>query len=123
MTQLTTVDVPVSAPRGANRDDVRPFKAHVSDSDVADLRRRLAATRWPNKETVADASQGVPLTTMQKLARYWASDTRHVNGMHRKGGNRGTGGSNNFLLSIRPFRFFSSFSAYLLVAPRRALRG
>jgi pimeloyl-ACP methyl ester carboxylesterase len=53
---------------------VRPFHVAVSDEALADLRRRVAATRWPEKETVADASQGVQLATMQKLARYWATD-------------------------------------------------
>src|SRR3712207_8789351 len=45
-----------------------------SDADVADLRRRLAATRFPDKETVADASQGAQLAKLQGLVRYWATD-------------------------------------------------
>jgi hypothetical protein len=53
---------------------IRPFQFHVPDEDLVDLRRRIAATRWPEKETVADQSQGVPLATMQELARYWATD-------------------------------------------------
>jgi hypothetical protein len=53
---------------------VRPFQFHASDEQLADLRRRVAATRWPDKETVADASQGVQLATMQELARHWATD-------------------------------------------------
>jgi hypothetical protein len=53
---------------------VRPFRVTVADEDVADLRRRIAATRWPEKETVDDASSGVPLATVQALARYWGSD-------------------------------------------------
>jgi pimeloyl-ACP methyl ester carboxylesterase len=53
---------------------VRPFSFSVSEEDLVDLRRRIAATRWPEKETVADASQGVQFATMQKLARYWATD-------------------------------------------------
>src|SRR5499427_5021884 len=52
---------------------IRPFEVHVPDEDLADLRRRVAATQWPEKETVADQSQGVPLATMQELARYWAT--------------------------------------------------
>ena len=52
---------------------VRPFKVHVPDEALADLRRRIQATRWPDKETVADNSQGVPLATLQELARYWAT--------------------------------------------------
>ena len=54
--------------------DVRPFEVHISDEAVGDLRARIAATRWPEQETVADASQGVQLTTMQMLARYWGED-------------------------------------------------
>ena len=53
---------------------IRPFEFHASDEDLADLRRRIAATRWPDKETVTDDSQGVQLATMQKLASYWATD-------------------------------------------------
>lgn len=53
---------------------VRPFHMTFSDADLADLRRRIKATRWPEKETVADRSQGVPLATMQKLAQYWSTD-------------------------------------------------
>jgi pimeloyl-ACP methyl ester carboxylesterase len=53
---------------------VRPFRVDVSQEAIDDLRRRIAATQWPDKETVTDASQGVQLATMQKLARYWASD-------------------------------------------------
>ena len=53
---------------------IRPFSFHASDEDLADLRRRIAATRWPERETVADTTQGVQLATMQKLARYWATD-------------------------------------------------
>jgi pimeloyl-ACP methyl ester carboxylesterase len=52
---------------------IRPFKAHVPDAALVDLRRRLAATRWPDKETVADRSQGVPLDKMQELAKHWGS--------------------------------------------------
>jgi pimeloyl-ACP methyl ester carboxylesterase len=58
----------------AQRDAIRPFRAEVSEEALADLRRRIAATSWPEKETVTDASQGVQLATMHKLARYWASD-------------------------------------------------
>jgi pimeloyl-ACP methyl ester carboxylesterase len=54
--------------------EVRPFSIDVSEAALVDLRRRIAATQWPEKETVADESQGVPLATMQGLARYWATD-------------------------------------------------
>ena len=53
---------------------IRPFEVHVPDEDLADLRRRVAATNWPEKETVADQSQGVPLAMIQELARYWATE-------------------------------------------------
>src|SRR5919112_1157734 len=53
---------------------VRPFHFDVPEEDLDDLRRRITATRWPEKETVADESQGVPLATMQELARYWAEE-------------------------------------------------
>ena len=53
---------------------IRPFQFHASDEELADLRRRILATRWPDRETVTDDSQGVQLATMQKLADYWATD-------------------------------------------------
>jgi pimeloyl-ACP methyl ester carboxylesterase len=52
---------------------IRPFAFHASDEDLADLKRRIEATRWPDKETVEDDSQGVQLATMRKLADYWAT--------------------------------------------------
>src|SRR3954465_14170507 len=54
--------------------EVRPFRVDVPQEDLNDLRKRIAATRWPERETVADASQGVQLATMQKLAKDWATD-------------------------------------------------
>jgi pimeloyl-ACP methyl ester carboxylesterase len=54
--------------------EIRPFHVDVPDEALEDLRRRIAATQWPEKETVADQSQGVPLAMMQKLARYWMTD-------------------------------------------------
>ncbi|MFL6742929.1 MAG: epoxide hydrolase family protein, partial [Sphingomicrobium sp.] len=53
---------------------VRPFQFHASDEALAEMKRRIGATRWPERETVPDESQGVPLATMQELARYWATD-------------------------------------------------
>jgi pimeloyl-ACP methyl ester carboxylesterase len=52
---------------------IRPFRFRASDASLADLRRRLIATRWPDKETVADASQGAQLAQLQELVRYWGS--------------------------------------------------
>jgi pimeloyl-ACP methyl ester carboxylesterase len=53
---------------------VRPFQVGFPEEELAELRRRINATRWPERETVADDSQGVPLALMQDLARYWATD-------------------------------------------------
>ena len=53
---------------------LRPFQVNVPEAELTELRRRINATRWPEKEPVADHSQGVPLATMQKLARYWATE-------------------------------------------------
>ena len=56
-------------------DEIRPFpKINVPQEAIDNLRRRIADTQWPEKETVADSSQGVPLATIQQLARYWATD-------------------------------------------------
>jgi pimeloyl-ACP methyl ester carboxylesterase len=54
--------------------EIRPFQIDISDAELTDMRRRIKATRWPERETVTDHSQGVQLATMQKLARYWATD-------------------------------------------------
>jgi pimeloyl-ACP methyl ester carboxylesterase len=61
----TTVDTAI---------DVRSFQIEIPDEQIDDLRRRIAATRWPTKELVADRSQGVQLATLQELARYWSSE-------------------------------------------------
>jgi pimeloyl-ACP methyl ester carboxylesterase len=53
--------------------DIRPFQVNVPETDLTELRRRISATRFPEKETVADFSQGVPLATVKKLADYWAT--------------------------------------------------
>src|SRR5690349_21141173 len=58
----------------AGVDAIRPFHVDVPEAALVDLRQRVAATIWPDRETVADASQGVQLATMQQLARYWATD-------------------------------------------------
>jgi pimeloyl-ACP methyl ester carboxylesterase len=52
---------------------IRPFKVQIPQAKVDDLRRRILATQWPERETVADSSQGVPLATMRELAKYWAT--------------------------------------------------
>jgi len=53
---------------------IRPFRINMSEEALVDLRRRITATQWPEKETVANQSQGLQLATMQELARYWATD-------------------------------------------------
>src|SRR5215468_7224592 len=53
---------------------IRPFHVNVPEADLIDMRRRVVATRLPEKETVSDFTQGVPLATVQKLARYWATE-------------------------------------------------
>src|SRR5712692_2126460 len=53
---------------------IRPFQVNIPDAELTELRRRINATQWPERETVTDASQGVQLATIQALARYWATD-------------------------------------------------
>jgi hypothetical protein len=53
---------------------MRPFRITVPEEALVDLRQRIAATRWPERETVDDASQGVPLAQLQELVRYWGTD-------------------------------------------------
>src|SRR4029077_18130845 len=59
----------------ASRDStaIRPYKVHVPQDALTDLRRRITATRWPDKETVGDRSQGAQLDPFQKLVRYWGT--------------------------------------------------
>src|SRR6478672_7040144 len=54
--------------------EIRPFRVDIPEAALADLRQRIAATRWPEREVVADQSQGVQLATVQKLARYWQNE-------------------------------------------------
>jgi pimeloyl-ACP methyl ester carboxylesterase len=65
----------VTTLRGASEEEdaIRPFSVKVPEADLVDLRRRIAATRWPERELVSDATQGVQLATMQKLAGYWGT--------------------------------------------------
>jgi pimeloyl-ACP methyl ester carboxylesterase len=65
---------PTAVETSTERDSIRPFRINISDAALNDLRRRILATQWPEKETVADQSQGVQLATMQELARYWATE-------------------------------------------------
>jgi len=65
---------PASAVKAATGEAICPFRIKIPENDLVDLRRRLAATRWPERETVADDSQGVPLSTMHELVRHWQTD-------------------------------------------------
>jgi pimeloyl-ACP methyl ester carboxylesterase len=67
-------DVMTEIETGTEQADIRPFHFKASDADLSDLRRRINATKWPERETVMDASQGVQLATTQKLARYWGTE-------------------------------------------------
>jgi pimeloyl-ACP methyl ester carboxylesterase len=58
----------------ATSDEIRPFRVNVPEEQLVDLRRRIAATRWPDRETVADRSQGVQLAKFQEVVRYWGTD-------------------------------------------------
>jgi pimeloyl-ACP methyl ester carboxylesterase len=71
---MTDVMNEASQQTDSDATDIRPFRVSFSESDLQDMRRRIEATRWPERETVADASQGVQLATMQALARYWATE-------------------------------------------------
>src|SRR5271157_4921986 len=68
MSAATSIQQPIS--EGV----ILPFQVGFSEAELAELRRRVSATRWPERETVSDDSQGVPLALMQDLARYWAAD-------------------------------------------------
>src|ERR1700754_3366537 len=72
-TLLLTPAVNVLA-RQAGTDAIRPFHVNFPKAALDDLRRRIASTRWPEQETVADGSQGVQLATLKKLASYWQTD-------------------------------------------------
>ena len=78
MTQITTTSTGQrprpSAPKQTKNTAIRPFRVNVPEAELTELRRRITATRFPEKETVADFSQGVQLAFIQALARYWATD-------------------------------------------------
>jgi pimeloyl-ACP methyl ester carboxylesterase len=66
--------IPLAPSEGSEKETIRPFEFRASDEDLADLKRRIEATRWPERELVGDGTQGVQLALMQKLANYWATD-------------------------------------------------
>jgi pimeloyl-ACP methyl ester carboxylesterase len=68
------MSMPTVSPETTTHADIRPFRVMIPEEDLVDLRRRIAATRWPERETVADQSQGVQLETIQELMRYWGTD-------------------------------------------------
>ena len=70
MTQTTATATEQTSDKTA----IRPFQFKFTDAELAEMRRRIKATRWPEKETVSDSSQGVPLATMRELAQYWSTD-------------------------------------------------
>jgi pimeloyl-ACP methyl ester carboxylesterase len=63
-----------SSEQAADKNAIRPFHVDVQEEELTELRRRINATKWPDKETVTDTSQGVQLATMRELARYWATE-------------------------------------------------
>jgi pimeloyl-ACP methyl ester carboxylesterase len=65
--------IPTQAHAATTSDAIRPFRINVPEEQLVELRRRIAATQWPGRETVMDETQGVQLATIQKLARYWAT--------------------------------------------------
>src|SRR5215510_13188134 len=71
---VTSEAITQARPVNTDREAIRPFRVDIPEADLVDLRNRLAATRLPERETVSDNSQGVPLATVQKLVRYWATE-------------------------------------------------
>src|SRR5687768_2127090 len=75
MTDLNTADARLKAARTPMEDQsIRPFRVAIPEKELVELRRRIAATRWPTKELVEDRSQGVQLATLRELARYWTTE-------------------------------------------------
>src|ERR1051325_6794724 len=74
MTEVLTTEPRPAEPDAAEENTIRPFQIDVPEDELVDLRRRIEATRRPEKETVEDQSQGPRLETMQALARYWATE-------------------------------------------------
>ncbi len=72
MTQTSATQL--SSEQAADKNAIRPFHVNIPEAELTELRRRINATKWPERETVTDASQGVQLATTQALARYWATD-------------------------------------------------
>ena len=64
----------VAEQKGGDNAAIRSFEVGFPEAELTELRRRVNATRWPERETVSDDSQGVPLSMMRELVRYWGSD-------------------------------------------------
>jgi hypothetical protein len=60
--------------QATDQNAIRPFHVNVPEAELTELRRRINATKWPERETVTDDSQGVPLAMIQELAHYWGTD-------------------------------------------------
>jgi len=74
MNSVTHAMTEVASSNGIDANGIRPFSFKAKDADLAEMRRRINATKWPEREWVTDSSQGVPLRTMQNLARYWGTE-------------------------------------------------
>jgi pimeloyl-ACP methyl ester carboxylesterase len=74
LSQRSTAMNAVAQPKGSDTTAIRPFQVNVAEPELTELRRRVKATVWPDRETVTDATQGVQLATVQRLASYWATD-------------------------------------------------
>jgi pimeloyl-ACP methyl ester carboxylesterase len=72
-TMTQTIAKPPGSQKAADKNAIRPFQVNVPEAELTELRRRINATKWPERETVTDASQGVQLATIQALARYWGT--------------------------------------------------
>src|SRR5262249_11567758 len=70
---MSAPPAPSAKAQRSDADAIRPFSVHVPDEALTDLRRRLVATRWPDRETVSDRSQGAPLDDFKELVRYWGT--------------------------------------------------
>ena len=71
---MTTVALQEGTTQSTDTGVIRPFNYHVPEAELTELRKRVQATKWPERETVSDATQGVQLATVQALARYWATE-------------------------------------------------
>jgi pimeloyl-ACP methyl ester carboxylesterase len=74
MAGLVSARPAIAAEEAGEDGAIRPFSVHIPEADLIDLRRRIAATRWPDQETVDDRSQGIQLTNFREVVRYWGTD-------------------------------------------------